>query len=66
MEQHDCTCKSLTREDTLELAYDLLLEGAEQAEQGRPAEASVLNALAQTAIALTERIPANTFMAPIH
>lgn len=55
----------LAREDTLELAFELLERAAEHVDGGRISEAQTLNGLAQTAIALTERVPV-TMSGPIH
>lgn len=46
----------LTRDDALDLAYDLIEAGGEEAIAGNGTEAQVLNLLAQTAMLLADRI----------
>lgn len=55
----------LAHEDTLEMAFDFLDRAAEHVDGGRIAEAQTLNVLAQTAIALTERMPV-AMSGPVH
>lgn len=46
----------LVKEDALDMAFDFLERGAAEVGEGRTSEASVLNVLAQTAIALADRL----------
>ena len=69
MSNHDHACgqlEPLTREDTLDLAFDLLQQAAEHIDAGRISEGQSLNGLAQTAIALTERLPVTMPQGPVH
>ncbi len=45
----------VTRDDALELAYDLLLRSADLAENGREVEAQVVNQVAVTALGIADR-----------
>lgn len=56
----ECHCEHgnspLTRDEALNLAFNILVQAAGECNEGRPTEASVLNSVAQTAIALAERM----------
>lgn len=55
---NDCKCEQAqapTREEALALAADLIEQGESHVNEGRATEAQVMNALAQTALALADR-----------
>jgi len=67
--EHKCSChdnEPLTRDDALDLAYELLRDAESEALQGRVGEAQSLNLLAQTAIALAERTIPASLSGPVH
>lgn len=71
MEEH-CHCgdcggnEPLTRESVLDTAFSLVQDGADHVDAGRISEGTALNVLAQTLIALAERIPVAMLAGPVH
>jgi hypothetical protein len=67
--EHKCSChdnEPLTRDEALDLAYELLRDAQAEALQGRVSEAQMLNGMAQTAIALAERTVFGKLSGPVH
>lgn len=65
---NNCHCgeEPLTREGALDQASDLIDRAAEHVDAGRISEAQMLNALAQTSLALAERVMPSVATGPVH